>query len=137
MKSVVGVICLIWISKSVVESDKTVDLGELGKNITETITHPSGVIDVLLENIYKYYEALEAIHKEMKKGVKEAENAFYKLRNEGGPPFLKLMPIDEKPLEDFYKWKSYDIIEFRGFLKYNEDEWHDMNELINRTLSAS
>lgn len=127
---------MLWVCKSGI-SEKQVDLIELGKNITETIMHPSGIIDDLLGNIYRYYEVLEAMHNKMKKGDKEAENEFYKLRKEGGPPFLKLMPVDEKPLEKFYKWQSYDRIEFRGFLKYNDDEWNDMNELANRTSTAS
>uniref|UniRef100_A0A1B6GJG4 Uncharacterized protein n=1 Tax=Cuerna arida TaxID=1464854 RepID=A0A1B6GJG4_9HEMI len=116
--------------------NKDVDLGELGKNITETIRNPSGDIDDLIGKIYKYYEALEVIHNEMKKGVADALKAFYQLRGLGGPPFLALVPVDEKPLVEFYKWQKYHGIEFRGFLKYNEDEWAEMNEFANKSRKA-
>uniref|UniRef100_A0A1B6KVR0 Uncharacterized protein n=1 Tax=Graphocephala atropunctata TaxID=36148 RepID=A0A1B6KVR0_9HEMI len=140
MKVVVVILSiLLWNCDCLIKvkvQNKDVDVGELGKNITETIRKPSGDIDVLIGDIYRYYEALQVIHNEMKKGVAEAMKAFYQLRGLGGPPFLHLVPVDEKPLEDFYKWKKYHGIEFRGFLKYNEDEWNEMNEFANKSTKA-
>lgn len=133
MKCLVVVICLGWLCRSEIVTKKYVDLTELGRNITETIKHPTGEIDDLLSNIYKYYEALEIMHSDMKKGVQEAKEAFYELKKQGGPSFLNLLPVNEKPLVEFYKWKTYHGIEFRGFLRYNVDEWEDMNMLVNKS----
>lgn len=120
------------------ESEKVrkIDMIELGKNITDTILYPCGTPDALIENIHIYYKALVIIHNDMKNAVKEAIYAFRELKNQGGPPFLKLCPIDDKPLEKFYNWRRYHGIEFRGFIKYNEDEWYEMNEYANKSALA-
>jgi hypothetical protein len=134
MKLFLGTIILLQLTPNYF-SQGHIDVFELGRNITDTIKNPAGTADELIGNIFRYFEALRKIHFEIKKDVEEGIKHFYKLEEEGGPPFLRLLPVDEKPLRDFYKWSQYQGIEFRGFLKYNEDEWADMKELINKNRS--
>lgn len=114
-------------------------LPELGLRINKTLSNPWGTNDQLLRDIYVYFEELDGIRKELKKGIlngldptKDLPQQFKKYQevNETGGPIHLQSILDIKPLIKFYRWNTDNISEFYELLQFTRDAWVKLQSLF-------
>uniref|UniRef100_A0A1B6KCH5 Uncharacterized protein n=1 Tax=Graphocephala atropunctata TaxID=36148 RepID=A0A1B6KCH5_9HEMI len=120
---------------------KDTHLPQLGERIKNTLEKPWGTTDQLIRDVFVYYEELEGIRKELKKGIREGldpqtnlTDQFEKYRqvNETGGPIHLHRPVDIRRLIDFYKWDRDNIDEFYELLQFTRESWQKLYSLLNK-----
>uniref|UniRef100_A0A1B6GF68 Uncharacterized protein n=1 Tax=Cuerna arida TaxID=1464854 RepID=A0A1B6GF68_9HEMI len=120
---------------------KDTNLPELGLRIKNTFEKPWGTTDQLIRDIFVYFEELEGIRKELKKGIREGLDPqtdlpdqfekYLQVNKTGGPIHLH-DTVNIRTLIDFYKWDRDNIDEFYELLQFTRETWKKMYALLNK-----
>uniref|UniRef100_A0A1B6J307 Uncharacterized protein n=1 Tax=Homalodisca liturata TaxID=320908 RepID=A0A1B6J307_9HEMI len=98
----------------------------LAVRIRSKILQPFGFGTDLFSDMRSYIIELEDLKKGVNEENPEAQNAFTRLLNQGGPQHLLLRPVDTRPLAEFYKWDKHTVDMFQDMMEQTLHQWNDL-----------
>uniref|UniRef100_A0A1B6E214 Uncharacterized protein n=1 Tax=Clastoptera arizonana TaxID=38151 RepID=A0A1B6E214_9HEMI len=113
------------------EARKWFDLAELGNNITQILTKPSGPGHKFVRDLFVYWENIEYVLNSIKKRETRGMDVYNYLKKQGGPPHTKLEVNDNLLLKSF-NWTTRDIKEVHGIINDTDIVWKDISTYINK-----